>query len=441
MRGVARRVERPVELEVESLDQDGRGVARHDGKVVFVHGALPGERVNATIFRTRRRFDEARLQHVVSASGERVAARCEHFDRCGGCSLQHLHEDAQVAHKQADVLEKIDRLASARVECVESPIVGPRWSYRRKARLGCKYVPGKGGVLIGFRERGSALVADIQSCQVLVPQVGQRIHLLRALLSRLDAREAIPQIEVAAGDNATILVVRHLVALQPADRERLSQFASDHDLCIALQPDGPDSVQALYPMQLPTLGYRLRQQALSLTFSPLEFVQVNAEVNEQLVNAALGAMGVQAGERVLDLYCGLGNFSLALAAQGAQVHGFEFAASMVARANANARANGLEHQVQVARADLSDSRACEQVVALGARRVLLDPPRSGAAQVVEALGQALPERVVYVSCNPATLARDAKVLTQRYAMRLSSLRVVDMFPHTNHVETLAVFDR
>ena len=321
------------------------------------------------------------------------------------------------------------------------PIVGPVWGYRRKARLGCKHVPGKGGVLVGFRERSSAFIADIGSCEVLVPQVGQRIVELRALLSSLDAKNSVPQIEVAAGDRQTLLVLRNLTPIESADRDRLVRFARETGLALALQSGGPNSVEALHPDPMPRLSYRLAPFGLTLEFEPLDFVQVNAAINEQLICAALAALDAAPGDEVLDLFSGLGNFALALASRGVSVVALELGADMVSRARHNARLNRVEDRLRAEVADLTDREVVARWLAPAPRRVLLDPPRSGAAEVVAALPQAGALRVVYVSCNPATMARDAAVLAHEKGLRLSQLSVVDMFPHTSHVESLAVFDR
>jgi len=433
---------RVVEARVDALDQDGRGVARLDGKVVFLDGALPGERVRAALARSRRRFDEGHTLEVLEASPERVPPRCPHFGVCGGCSLQHLEARAQLAHKQVDLLAKLARLGGVRPARVAEPVRGPVWGYRRKARLGCKHVPGKGGVLVGFRERRAHLIADIGECHVLVPEVGLRIRALRELLGALDARAAIAQIEVAAGEGPPLLVLRHLEPLAAPDRERLRSFARGHGLHLALQPAGPDSVHALEPPELPALGYRLPAFDLELRFGALDFVQVNAAVNEALVARAVQALAPRPGEPVLDLYCGLGNFSLALARRGARVTGVELGEAMVARARDNAARNGLT--AAFASADLSDPREAARRIAAGAPKLLLDPPRSGAEAVVAAVRDAAgaaPRRIVYVSCNAATLARDAGVLVTQCGYRLSQVCVVDMFPHTSHVESMAVLER
>ena len=444
---MARRSERQapvlIEARVDSLDQDGRGVARIDGKVTFIDGALPGERVRAQLQRRRQRMDEARTLEVLEASAQRVVPRCPHFGVCGGCSLQHLAADAQLRHKRDDLLSKLAHIGRVTPALVGEPLRGPVWGYRRKARLGCRHVPGKGGVLVGFRERRANLLADIGECHVLLPEVGTRIRALRDLFSALDGRDVIAQVEVAAGDGAVLLVVRNLAPLSLADRDRLSRFAREHALHIALQPGGVDSVSALEPAALPRLAYRLAAFDLELEFSPLDFVQVNAAINEALVARAVQVLAPSAGEQVLDLFCGLGNFSLALARRGAQVVGVELGAQMVARARSNARLNSIDTACFHA-ADLSQCEVAAHWAAHGASKWLLDPPRTGAEALVRALaspGVKPPSRIVYVSCNPATLARDAGVLVNECGYRFAQVSVVDMFPQTNHLEALAVFER
>ena len=432
-----------VEALVDSLDQDARGVARVDGKVTFIDGALPGERVLAQLRRRKRRLDEALTVEVLAASPERVVPRCPHFGQCGGCSLQHLDPEAQLRHKCDDLLSKLAHIGRVTPRQVGEPLRGPVWGYRRKARLGCRHVPGKGGVLVGFRERRANLLAELRECHVLIPEVGMRIGALRELFTSLDARDIIAQVEVAAGDGAVLLVLRNLAPLGGADMERLRRFAREHALHLALQPGGTDSVIALEPAALPRLAYRLAAFDLELEFSPLDFVQVNAVINEALVSRAVDALAPVPGDTVLDLFCGLGNFSLALARRGARVIGVELGAAMVERARANALCNSIEG-AGFHVGDLSQSAIASHWVGCGAGKWLLDPPRTGAEALVRAIGSAgaaAPSRVVYVSCNPATLARDAGVLVHEHRYRLSQVCVVDMFPHTNHLEAMAVFDR
>jgi 23S rRNA (uracil1939-C5)-methyltransferase len=441
-----RRSREPVysEAVVDSLDQEGRGVARVDGKVMFIDGALPGEQVRVQIHRRKKSFDEAFTIEVLRASEERIEARCPHFGLCGGCVLQHLGGDAQLRYKQDDLLQKLARIGQVQPQHVGEAIRGPLWGYRRKARLGVKHVPAKGGVLVGFRERRAHLIAQTDECHVLIPQVGMRITALRELFATLDAHAGIAQIEVASSEEKVLLVLRHLVPLSESDRHKLCAFAREHELMIALQSGGPDTVTGLYPATLPLLSYRLDEFELELFFSALDFVQVNAAINEALVREAVTALDFQAGESVLDLFCGLGNFSLALARRGAKVDGVELGEAMVSRARSNAAHNALDHSARFHNGDLFQTDTARQFIAQGATKILLDPPRSGAEAVVSAIGDAggcAPQRIVYVSCNPATLARDAGSLVNEQGYKMREVRVVDMFPHTNHLEAMAVFER
>ncbi|MFT5445847.1 MAG: 23S rRNA (uracil1939-C5)-methyltransferase [Gammaproteobacteria bacterium] len=441
-----RRSREPIfsEAVVDSLDQEGRGVARVDGKVMFIDGALPGELVRVQIHRRKKSFDEAFTIEVLRASEERVMPRCPHFGLCGGCVLQHLDGDAQLRHKQDDLLQKLARIGQVHPQHIGEAIRGPLWGYRRKARLGAKHVPAKGGVLVGFRERRAHLIAQIDECHVLIPQVGMRITALRELLATLDAHADIAQIEVAASEEEVLLILRHLVPLSEPDRDKLSDFAREHQLMIALQSGGPDTVTGLYPASLPLLSYRLDEFGLVLFFSALDFVQVNAAINAVLVREAVAALDPQSGEPVLDLFCGLGNFSLALARRGAMVDGVELGEAMVSRARSNASHNALQSSARFHNGDLFQADIARQFIAQGAAKVLLDPPRSGAEAVVAAIGEAggaAPQRIVYVSCNPATLARDAGALVNEHGYQMREVRVVDMFPHTNHLEAMAIFER
>lgn len=428
----------PLAVLVEDLDAAGRGVTRVDGKVTFVHGALAGERVLFRHRRNRRRYREGIAQAVLESAPERVVPRCAHFDVCGACSLQHLAPDAQLAFKERRVLDALAAEGLAPRQRLE-PVNDWPWGYRRRARLGVRHVPAKGGVLVGFHEKFSNLIAEISRCEVLVPEFGERIEAFKHLLSAMDARASIPQIEVVAGDAARAMIVRHLEPLSGADRARLADFASAHRIEVFLQPGGPDSIVALVPGSKPSLAYRLDEQALEFAFEPSDFVQVNAGVNRKLVAKALALLQLVPGERVLDLFCGLGNFSLALARTGATVVGLELEQTMVERARANAAHNALGN-VTFDALDLACGAAVAPWLAGGVDKLLLDPPRSGALAVVEALRPPYPKRVVYVSCNPETLARDAGVLVAAHGYVLMSAGVVDMFPHTGHVEALTVFE-
>jgi 23S rRNA (uracil1939-C5)-methyltransferase len=437
--------EAPVSVVIDALDHDGRGVARSGGKVTFVEGALPGERVLARYTRRRGRFDEARTAALLRPSAERARPRCPHFGTCGGCSLQHLEPAAQIRRKAERLAEALEHGAGARPEAWLPPLPGPAWGYRRKARLGARYVAKKGRLLVGFRERRSAKVADLGRCPVLHPAVGERLAELRDCLGGLEALRAVPQVEVAVGDDRTVLVLRHLEPLSAADRARLGEYAAASGVDLCLQPGGPETVARLDGSPCPPLEYRMPEHDVVLRFAPTDFVQVNADINRALVGRVLKQLAPRPGEAVLDLFCGLGNFSLPLARHAGRVIGVEGDAASVARARENAAANGLAN-LDFHRADLSDAETVAGAPWLraGAARWLLDPPRSGALAVVDALGGLAPAerpgRIVYVSCNPATLARDLGVLVNAHGYRLRRAGVMDMFPHTSHVESMAVLD-
>lgn len=427
-----------VELTVEDLDHAGRGVGRLEGKAVFVAGALPGETVRARLTRCRRSHDEAETVAVLTRSSDRTTPECPHFGVCGGCRLQHLAPRAQIRAKERQVLENLRRLGGVEPEQVAAPLEGPHWGYRRKARLGVKYVRKKGRVLVGFRERGGRLIADLDRCDVLVPSVGERLPALAECIGRLSVCDQIPQVEVAAGDHATALVLRHLAPLTANDRAVLEAFAEEHGVQLHLQPGGPDSVTPLMPPAPEPLQYSVEPGPVELAFTPTDFVQINAVVNAALVGEATGLLTPVSGMRILDLFCGIGNFSLPLATRAAEVVGVEGDTALVERASENARRNRIEN-IAFHAADLSAPP--ERPAFRGSYdAVLLDPPRTGAAEILPLVPETGATRVVYVSCNPATLARDAATLRDG-GFRLSRLRVADMFPHTHHVETLACFEK
>lgn len=431
----------PVELNIENLAHDGRGVARLDGKAVFVHGALPGEKVRGKITRRRRDLDEAITLDVLSASPDRAEPGCAFYDRCGGCSLQHMQPARQLEAKQAMVLENLRRIGQVEPQQLLAPVSGPQWGYRHKARLAVRNVRGKGRVLVGFRERQSPYVADMTRCEILHPSVGGLLEPLSALIGSLSIRNRIPQIEVAVGDALTVLVFRVLDAPGTDDQAQLKAFAAQHDIEIQLQPGGPQSVYALSE-PAGELYYSLPEHDVRLGFGALDFTQVNHALNRELVNQALQRLAPGADERVLDLFCGLGNFSLPLARRAGEVLGVEGDEALVARARANADANGIAN-ARFAVADLHDGAALERASWLRESfdAVLIDPPRSGARELLPALAAMGHPRLLYVSCHPATLARDAGLLVHEYGYALRELGVLDMFPHTSHVESMALFEQ
>lgn len=445
-----------MDLEIESLDLEAQGVAHHDGKVVFVSGALPGERVRAALRRRKPRFDTAEVTEVLRESSQRVRPRCPHFGVCGGCSMQHLDPAAQLAIKQRALEDQLWHLGKVRPETILRPIAGPSWGYRYRARLSVRHVPRKGGVLVGFHERGSSYVADMRECHVLAPRVAELLLPLRELIGGLSIRDRLPQIEVAVGERergvlCVALVFRVLQPLTDEDRASLISFAQLHSLELWLQPAGPDSIALLCNREglasQSELAFRLDEFAVEVPFRPTDFTQVNHAINEVLVRRAVGLLEPQSSDRVADLFCGLGNFSLPLARRAGSVLGIEGSRALVQRAADNARHNGLSERTQFVAQDLfkMDSAGWNGLQRFD--RVLIDPPREGALEVCKAIsaqagesrGEA-PRRIVYVSCNPATLARDAAVLVHVGGYRLSAAGAVNMFPHTSHVESIAVFN-
>lgn len=426
---------------IESLDQEGRGIARRDGKTIFIEGALTGELVTASIYRKKPSYEQANVQHVIRPSSQRVAPQCVNFGRCGGCSLQHLDARAQVAAKQRVLEDNLWHIGKVRPAQLLPALHGPAWGYRRRARMTARYVVKKGGSLIGFHERRSSFVADMTSCEVLPPHISKLLPLLRELVNQLSIRERLPQIEVACGDTADVLVLRVLDAPSVADEALLRTFAQTHDVHVYLQPKGPETAYPFWPEAPADLHYTLPEFGIKMPFFPTEFTQVNHAVNQVLVRRALGLLAPQAGERIADMFCGIGNFTLPIARSGARVTGMEGSASLVRRAADNAAYNGLSDRVQYQAMNLFEIDQ-EAYAGLGRfDRMLIDPPRDGAAELVKALAAAPPGRIVYVSCNPATLARDASILVHDQGYALSAAGVVNMFPHTAHVESLAVFDR
>ena len=430
----------PFQIQILDLSHDGRGVARReDGKAVFVAGALPGETVLAEPTARSRRFDEARTLEVLAASPERVPPRCPHFGTCGGCVLQHLAQDRQIVAKQQVLLENLERIGKVAPGRVLEPLTADSWGYRRKGRFSVRRVNKKDKTLVGFREQDPRFVADLGQCHTVIPQIGMKIQALAALVDGLQAREQIPQIEFIAGDDAIALTVRHLAPLEEADRAALAAFGREYGFAIFLQPKGPDSVHPL-DGQAPALSFRLPQWEVELAFEPLDFIQVNAGLNQKMIARALELLDAQAGERVLDLFCGLGNFTLPLARTVAEVVGVEGDAGLVARARANAQRNGLDN-AQFFAADLTQDQRGTPWMRAGFDKLLLDPPRSGADEVLKQLPLQGIDRIVYVSCHPGSLARDAGYLVHERGYRLVAAGVMDMFPHTAHVESIALFER
>lgn len=429
----------PFEAAIDDLSHDGRGVAHVEGKTVFVADALPGERVRARLLRRHRDFDEACVEEILAASPDRVVPRCPHFGVCGGCVLQHLTPAAQIAAKQNVLAQNFARIGHVKPARWLAPLTAEVWGYRRRARLSVKYVPKKGKTLVGFRERDPRFVADLGHCDVLDPALGERMDVLGDLLNGLEGAAAIPQIEFSSGDAARVLVFRHLRPLSEADLGKLAAFGRAQGFTILLQPGGADSVHALAPGAV-DLHYALPAYGLDLVFAPLDFVQVNARINQKMIAHALDLLQPQSGERVLDLFCGLGNFSLPIARYAGQVCGVEGDPGLVARARANAAANGIGNATFYV-GDLAGDVRGSAWARQDWDALLLDPPRSGADALLKQLPGKSVRRVVYVSCHPASLARDAGTLVASHGFTLAAAGVMDMFPHTAHVESIALFER
>jgi 23S rRNA (uracil1939-C5)-methyltransferase len=455
-------------LEVDSLDIEAQGVARTaDGKVVFIEGALPFELVSARVNRKKNNWEQATLTTIHRESPQRVRPRCPHFGlhagACGGCKMQHLHVSAQVAIKQRVLEDNLWHLAKVKAETVLRPIEGPTWGYRWRARFSVRHVHKKGTVLVGFHERKSRYVADIRECHVVPPQVSELLLPLRELIGSMDAIDTCPQIELACGDEVTALVLRHLEPLSPGDLAKLRAFAAIHaGVQWWLQAKGPDTVRLLDDASAGSgrtveLAYALPEFGITMPFKPTDFTQVNPHINRVLVPRALRLLDAQRDERVIDWFCGLGNFTLPIATQASEVLGIEGSEALVARSRQNYERNNATHAGRpLAKAEFAVRNLFEitaaQLVAHGvAQRWLVDPPREGAFALAKALadlhqqpelrnGWTPPQRIVYVSCNPATLARDAGLLVHQAGYRCTAAGVVNMFPHTAHVESMAVFD-
>ncbi len=426
---------------IESLDHEARGITRLDGKTIFVEGALPGERVEFVSHRRKPTYEVARVERILKASPDRVTPKCPHFGVCGGCSMQHLDSAAQVAAKQRVLESNLWHLGRIKAEQLYAPIYGAAWGYRLRARLSVQMVPKKGGALVGFHERKSSFVADLRECPNLAPHVSALLVPLRDLVAALSINRALPQIEVAVGEHMTALVLRIMERLTGADEALLRAFADRYGVVFYLQPQGPASAYRFYPLDGPKLSYRLPDFDIEHFFSPTEFTQVNFAINRVLVRRALALLHPQAGERIADMFCGLGNFTLPMARSGAQVVGIEGSAGLVRRAAENAAANGLKKQVVYGVANLFEATP-KTLSTLGHfDKMLIDPPREGAVELVNSISADGPRRIVYVSCNPATLARDAAILVKQKGYRLRGAGVINMFPNTSHVESIALFEK
>ncbi|MDD4977367.1 MAG: 23S rRNA (uracil(1939)-C(5))-methyltransferase RlmD [Gallionella sp.] len=426
-------------VTIESLDQEGRGVAHFDGKVIFIEGALPGEIVSYASYRKKPAFEQAQVTTIFKSAPMRVTPKCKHFGVCGGCSMQHLDARAQVAVKQRILEDGLWHIGKVKAENIMPAIYGQTWGYRERARISVKHVIKKGKTLVGFHEKRSSYVADMQSCEILAPKIAKLLPLLAEMVSQMSIRDQLPQIEVAVGEHVDALVLRIMAPLSHADEALLRKFADQHEVQFWLQTKGPETIVPFYPLDAPALSYSLPEFNVTMPFAPSEFTQVNSALNRVMIGRAMRLLDPQPGERIADLFCGLGNFTLPIARSGAQVLGIEGSDALVKRAQQNAASNGLSDNTSFMAMNLFEMTE-EGFAKLGHfDKLLIDPPRDGAFELVKSLGgDNAPKRIVYVSCNPATLARDAAELVKRGYV-LQAAGVMNMFPHTSHVESIAVF--
>jgi 23S rRNA (uracil1939-C5)-methyltransferase len=429
----------PQVATIEALSHEGRGITTYQDKKVFVHGALVGEEVQYQVTKQHRRYLEGTTQQVLSPAADRVTPKCEHYAYCGGCSLQHMGQAQQLQFKQQTLLQQLKHFGGITPDEILKPIIGDHYGYRRKARLGVRYLEKTDEVLVGFHERNGRYLARLNSCEILHPSVGQLITPLRELIKNMAAKKSIAQIEVAIGDAQTVLMFRHLVDLTENDLATLKQFAADHNVTIYLQPNPPAKISLLAPDNASSLYYRLDHYDVTVDFEPGDFIQVNFSINQRMVQAALTLLDLKPTDKVLDLFCGLGNFSLALARKAQSVIGVEGDERMVQSAKNNALQNKLSN-AQFFTANLQDPNLEASWLKAEYDKILLDPPRTGAFDIISKIVKLGASKIVYVSCNPATLARDAGELI-KFGYKLSQVGIIDMFPQTAHVETIALFQR
>ena len=425
---------------IESLDHEGRGIAHADGKVIFIEGALTGERVTYSSYRKKNNYEQAKVGQILKQSFMRVQPKCPVFGVCGGCSMQHLDSRAQVAVKQRVLEDNLQRIGKVKPEVVLPPIYGQPWGYRQRARLSVRHVLKKEKTLVGFREQNGKYVADMQHCEILTPKIASLLPLLGELNEKFTARDIVPQIEVAVGEFVDVLVLRILAALSPEDEALIREFADKHQVQFWTQTKGPETVAPFYPLDAPKLSYSLPEFGITMPFAPTEFTQVNSDMNRLMVSRAMRLLDPQPHERIADFFCGLGNFTLPMARSGAQVLGVEGSDALVRRARQNAEYNGLSGNTTFQMMNLFEMD--EAALAKSGRfdKWLVDPPRDGAIELMKSISAEIaPKRIVYVSCNPATLARDAEVLVHVKGYTLKAAGVMNMFPQTSHVESIAVF--
>lgn len=426
---------------IESLDQEGRGVAHADGKVIFIEGALTAERVTYSSYRKKPSYELAKVDQILRQSFMRVQPKCVHFDMCGGCSMQHLDARAQVAVKQRILEDNLARIGKVKPERILPPIYGEAWGYRQRARLSVRHVLKKGKTLVGFHEKSSRYVADMQHCEILPPKIARLLPLLAKMNETLSVRDHLPQIELAVGEHVDVLVLRIMQPLSPEDEVIIRQFADTHQVQFWLQTKGPETVVPFYPLDAPQLDYSIPEFGITMPYAPTDFTQVNSTLNRLMMKLAMHLLSPQPGERIGDFFCGLGNFTLPIARSDAQVVGVEGSSILVKRAAQNADYNGLAANTSFRAMNLFEMTE-EGLLELGHfDKWLIDPPRDGAMELVKSLGVNAPGRIVYVSCNPATLARDAETLVHEKGYKLKAAGAMNMFPHTSHVESIALFEK
>ncbi|MGV6853468.1 MAG: 23S rRNA (uracil(1939)-C(5))-methyltransferase RlmD [bacterium] len=426
------------EANVVDLSHDGRGVAHIDGKAVFIADALPGEQVVFKYLKKSRKFDEGETQEIITRSEARIEPECAHFGVCGGCALQHMAADQQINAKQKILSDNYTRIGKVEPATWVDPITGPAWKYRRRARLSVRYVVGKKRAIVGFRERNGRFVADLKSCPVMI-DYGFSFADLSDLISQFDAARRIPQIELSSGDDSRVMVVRQMGSISAADTERLLAFGTQYNIYIYMQPEGLDSIVPLDDRGV-ILRSRLAEYDVDFQFEPLDFVQVNQYINEKMIAQALNWLELNADDRVLDLFCGLGNFTLPISRFVKEVIGVEGDKTLIARANQNVKRNAI-HNARFYEADLRKDQSHTEWAKAGFSKLLLDPPRSGAKEVLPLIASFAPQKIVYVSCHPGSLARDAGLLVEKHGYMLVKSGVMDMFPQTAHVESMALFEK
>ncbi len=432
---------------IESVDYEGKGIARIDGKTVFVNGAMAGEEVLIEIVKRKPSFDKAKLIDIVTPSPERVEPQCPNYGVCGGCSMQHVSFAEQIRIKQQVLVDNLKHLGNVSAENIIEPLAGVPWGYRHRARLSARYVAKKGGALVGFREKGAPYVVDMTECHILPPHVSELLLPMRELVSNLSIKDKVPQIEVAVGVQVTILVIRNMESINSQDEQLIKDFCNKYTcvnnvLQIWLQPKGPETCYPLYPLDAPKLSYEIKKFAIEMPYYPSEFTQVNPYINEEMLGLAMDLLQPQNNEVIADFFCGIGNFTLPIAKTAKQVIGIEGSDALVKRAKQNAEFNGLADKVayQVCNLFTIDEQWVQKLGNFD--KWLIDPPRDGAFELVKSITpQSAPQRIVYVSCNPATLARDAGVLVNTHGYRLVKAGIMNMFPHTSHVESIALFER